>query len=147
MSYLHYSDTSVVQGYSQFDILLSLLDSSLCTFFFFSCSNQVLVITRFWLLQNSSNLSPLSFVFPNPNIPITLSSLPSPTTALKSPITIKLSVPFCLPNISSLTFSNFPIAFIVRTFYVPTLISCFSFILRLLLRTPSAFLSNPVQLP
>src|SRR6478609_676569 len=31
--------------------------------------------------------------------------------------------------ISSLTFSNFPVAFIVRTFHVPTLISCFSSIL------------------
>src|SRR6478609_2143077 len=63
----------------------------------FSCSNQVLVITRFCLLQNSINLSPLSFLFPNPNFPTTLSSLPSSTTALKSPITITLSVPFvCL---------------------------------------------------
>src|SRR6476469_3981237 len=34
-------------------------------------------------------------------------------------------------RISSLTFSNFPIAFIVRTFHVPTLISCFSSILSL----------------
>src|SRR6476619_4287636 len=34
-------------------------------------------------------------------------------------------------RISSLTFSNFPVAFIVRTFHVPTLISCFSSILRL----------------
>src|SRR6476619_1002310 len=33
-------------------------------------------------------------------------------------------------RISSLTFSNFPIAFIGRTFHVPTLISCFSSILR-----------------
>src|SRR6478609_4307572 len=101
MSSLHYSDTSVVQGYSQFDIFLSLLDSSVCTFFFFSCSNQVLVITRFWFLQNSINLSPLLFLFPNPNFPTTLTSLPSPTTALKSPITITLSVSFCLLNISS----------------------------------------------
>src|SRR6476619_4778557 len=86
MSSLHYSDTSVVQGYSQFDNFLNLLDSSMCTFFFFSCSNQVLVITRFWLLPNSTNLSPLSFLFPNPDFSATLSSLPSPTTALKSPI-------------------------------------------------------------
>src|SRR6476619_4022276 len=34
-------------------------------------------------------------------------------------------------RVSSLTFSNFPIAFIVRTFHVPTLTSCFSSILRL----------------
>ena len=35
MSSLHYSNTSVVQEYSEFDIFLSLLDSSMCTFFFF----------------------------------------------------------------------------------------------------------------
>src|SRR6476469_4795697 len=35
MSSLHYSDTSVVQGYGQFDVVLRLLDSSMCTFFFF----------------------------------------------------------------------------------------------------------------
>src|SRR6476661_845179 len=99
MSSLHYSDTSVVQGRtSQFDIFLSLMDSHFLLLF--SCSNQVLVITRFWLLQNSINLSPLSFLCPNPNFPTTLSSLPSPTTALKFPITITLSVPFYLLNIS-----------------------------------------------
>src|SRR6476661_69346 len=96
MSSVHYSDTSVVQGYSQFDIFLSLLDSSMCTFFFFACLNHVLVITRFWLLQNSINLSPLSFLFPNRNFPTTLSSLPSPTTALKSPITTTLFLFVCL---------------------------------------------------
>src|SRR6478609_5447148 len=39
-------------------------------------------------------------------------------------------------RIFSLTFSNFPIAFIVLTFHIPFLISCFS-----------SILSNPVQFP
>src|SRR6476469_867905 len=101
MSSLHYSDTSVVQRYSQFDIFVKSPGLFHVYLLLFSCSNQELVITRFWLLQNSINLSPLPFLFPNPNFPTTLSSLPSPTTALKSTIAITLSVPFCLPNISS----------------------------------------------
>src|SRR6476619_2775728 len=54
----------------------------------------------------------------------------------KSPLSFHLTplTPIILNlflRISSLTFSNFPVAFIVRTFHVPTLISCFSSILRL----------------
>src|SRR6476619_6561875 len=100
MSSLHYSDTSVVQVYSQFDIFLSLLDSSMCTFFFFPVQTKCLLSQDFGSCRIQLTFHLCRFFFLTQTfLPLYPLYLLQPT-ALKSPITITLSVPFSLPNIA-----------------------------------------------
>jgi hypothetical protein len=68
--------------------IFPLYGSSTCVFFFFLVGPCLLRLAYTIFRKNSISICSLSFLFLRPYLPVTYSSLPSPTHARISPITI-----------------------------------------------------------
>ena len=69
------------------------------------CWNALPAITKLLNTHKSANISPFSFMVPNPSLPIILSLpvLSFPVFALKSPVTMRMSLSlFCNPVFSAI---------------------------------------------